>query len=408
MGKFKYSRAPLKGLSISPFLNEAKIRTKHINEAPDTPPVSMFNANRLAESLHPGIQYATIIRVIERGTAKSYILAADKTHGTRKLAYFRAGQFISVAVNINGNTIFKPYTICSSPVDALGRDNRKSTYTITVKKAVPGFVSKAIIETWKPGTKIMLSDPHGSFYYTSLRDAKHVIAAAGGSGIAPFVSMAAAIADGVEDFRLTILYGNKYTENVLFTKELKDIEERSCGKVKVINVISDDYTSNAEHGFITPELIKKYAGDDDYSLFVCGPQAMYSFLERETVTLGIPKRRIRFEVSGEIKDITQDPGFTADPAKIYFVTVNVHEKKYKITCKATQTLLSAMESVGITVPANCRSGDCGWCHSRLLSGEVFIPQVRDKRRMADSKFNHIHPCVAYPLSDVEISVSPML
>lgn len=407
MGKFKYSRAPLKGLSISPFLNETKVRTKHIEEAPDTPPVSMFHVNHLAESLHPGIQYATVIRVIEHGTAKSYILAADKTHGTKKLAYFRAGQFISVAVNINGNTIFKPYSICSSPVDALGRDNRRSTYTILVKKAIPGYVSKAIIETWKPGTKIVISDPHGSFYYTSLRDADHVIAAAGGSGIAPFVSMACAIADGIEDFKLTILYGNRYFENVLLEKELKEIAERSGGKVKIVDVISEEDSSNSEHGYITPELIKKYSEGKSYSLFACGPQAMYSFLERETAALGIPRRRIRFELSGEIKDISQDPEFTADVTNIYFLTVYVHDKKYKITCKATQTLLSAMESVGIVVPANCRSGDCGWCHSHLLSGEVFIPQSRDKRRMADSKFNHIHPCVSYPLSDVEISVNPM-
>ncbi|MFR7853508.1 MAG: 2Fe-2S iron-sulfur cluster-binding protein [Christensenellales bacterium] len=33
-----------------------------------------------------------------------------------------------------------------------------------------------------------------------------------------------------------------------------------------------------------------------------------------------------------------------------------------------------MEQAGIKAPSRCRSGQCGWCHSRLVSGEVFIPR----------------------------------
>lgn len=57
------------------------------------------------------------------------------------------------------------------------------------------------------------------------------------------------------------------------------------------------------------------------------------------------------------------------------------------------------------LPSRCRSGQCGWCHSRLVSGEVFIPDEADGRREADKKFGWIHPCCTYPLSDIELDHS---
>lgn len=64
-----------------------------------------------------------------------------------------------------------------------------------------------------------------------------------------------------------------------------------------------------------------------------------------------------------------------------------------------------MEQAGIKAPSRCRSGQCGWCHSMLVSGEVFIPDEADGRREADKKFGWIHPCCTYPLSDIELDHS---
>ena len=47
-------------------------------------------------------------------------------------------------------------------------------------------------------------------------------------------------------------------------------------------------------------------------------------------------------------------------------------------------------------------GSCGFCKSELLSGEVKI--VNDKRDSIDKKYNYIHPCCTYPLSDIKIIV----
>ena len=71
------------------------------------------------------------------------------------------------------------------------------------------------------------------------------------------------------------------------------------------------------------------------------------------------------------------------------------------------SLLRTMEAAGIAAPAHCRSGECGWCHSKLVSGEVYTPKSVDGRREADYIYGYIHPCCAFPLSDLVIEVPPM-
>jgi ferredoxin len=64
----------------------------------------------------------------------------------------------------------------------------------------------------------------------------------------------------------------------------------------------------------------------------------------------------------------------------------------------------ACERAGLVVPSRCRSGECGWCHSKLLSGDVFIPEKTDGRRAADLDYGYIHICSSFPASDVAIDV----
>ena len=405
MGKYNYSRKGLKGLTPFPFLGEVKTRVKAIQAAPDTIPQSVYNANILAKSLHPAVQHVKIAKVEDHGGAKSFTLVPDKARGTEKMAYFRASQYVSVSLNIDGAPVNKPYTIRSNPKDALGSGD--TSYTLTIKLTDPAYASAHILSTWKEGDRVDISGPLGDFYYQNLRDAKQVVAIAGGSGITPFYSMAAAIADGIEDFDLTILYGSRTADGILLKDEIEAVAARSKGRVKVIHVLSHEEKEGFEHGFITAELIRKYAPQGDYSVFMCGPKAMYTFEEGEMKKLGLPKRRYRMEMSGDYLGAAQNADFPGSKkGREFTLTVDIRGEKQTIPCKAEESLLWAMEQAGIKAPSHCRSGECGWCHSRLVSGDVYIPEDADGRRMADKKFGWIHPCCSFPLSDVELAVYP--
>lgn len=401
--KYGYDRSSLKDLGVGAFLKIDATRNAKIAQAPDTIPESVYSANRLAASLHPHVQFVKVARVIERRGAKSFVLAPNPEKGTPSLAYFRAGQYIAVAMQIGAATLSRPYSLCSAPKDALNGNN--GSYMITVQRNAEGYASDFILDNWHEGTEAMISAPLGEFYYSPIRDAKHVIAIAGGCGITPFYAMAAAIADCTEDFRLTILYGNAKYEDALLREELESFSARSDGRVKIVDVLSDEERAGCEHGFLSADLVRKYAGGEDVSIFLCGPRAMYAYEETELPNLNLPRRRIRRELYGEFGDPAADPNWNpALRGQTFDLTVRIRDKEQKIACRGDQTLLRAMEEAGIPAPADCRSGVCGWCHSRLVSGEVFIPESADGRRMADLKFGWIHPCCTYPMSDIVLDV----
>jgi len=379
------------------FKNQAKTRGKRIDRSPADPLPAQYGTNARAEQLHPRSQRLVVTDVTERGPdVKSYILRREDQ---KPVAYFRAGQYLSVQLRIDGSELTRPYSISSSPQLAL-----EGKYRITVKRTEDGFASGYILDHWAVGTPVTVSDAQGLFYYEPLRDAKRVIGLAGGSGITPFLSMAYAIRDGIEDFDLTILYGSRTKGDILFADEFSTIEEQST-RVHLINVLCDEPAAGCEQGYLTANLIQKYAGEGPYSVFLCGPQAMYQFLDGEIPKLGIQQKYVRRELFGAEKRPWTLPGYPeATRGKTFRLTVRQCGKTCTLDALADETVLTAVERAGIKAPSHCRSGECGYCHSRLVSGDVFVPESTDERRRADTVFGYIHPCVSYPLSDLTIEL----
>lgn len=130
MAKYNYDKKALKGLTPFPFLGEVSTRTKAIEAASTELPKSIYNPNILAKRLHPAVQHCVIAKVVDHGSAKSFTLVPNTAKGTTEMAYFRASQYVSVALNIDGAPVNKPYTIRSNPKDALGTEN--TSYTLTI------------------------------------------------------------------------------------------------------------------------------------------------------------------------------------------------------------------------------------------------------------------------------------
>ncbi len=136
-----------------------------------------------------------------------------------------------------------------------------------------------------------------------------------------------------------------------------------------------------------------------------GPQAMYNFLDQEIGKLGLDLKHVRRELFGTIKDPWNQEGYPeAIRGKTYQVKVIQCGNTYDIPASADEPLLVAFERAGLKAPSRCRSGECGWCRSRLLKGDVFIPAKTDGRRWSDVEYGYIHPCSSFPASDLEVEV----
>lgn len=376
---------------------QAKIEAAPAKALPAT---DSYKPNELAKALHPGTQYVTVAEVVEHtADAKTFWLEANPEKGTGTLAWFSAGQYLSVSLEIGNMKLTRPYSLSSSPREALS-----GRYGLTVKRVKDGLASNYILDSWAVGTEVTVSEPLGVFTYEPLRDAKTVIGIAGGSGITPFRSLAKAIADGDEDANMILLYGSRTLAEAIFQDEFKALEGE---KFKLVNVLSHEEQPDCESGFITAELIKKYAPDGDYSVFLCGPQAMYDFVDKEIATLGLRRKFIRHELFGEYFNPAREADYPADVAAEFKITVRIAGSEQTVTAPAHTSILRSLEANGIAAPAHCRSGECGWCHSKLVSGKIYTPNSMDGRREADYIYGYIHPCCSFPLSDLVIEVPPV-
>lgn len=352
--------------------------------------------NDVARALHPDEPITFVVSDIRdvSPTARTYRL--EPKDG--KLPVFQAGQYVSLLFDVNGTRTCRPYSISSAPFEARGE---KPFIEITVRKKGETFVPDFLFGEVKKGAELLGNMPFGHFNYEPLRDAKKVVALAGGSGITPFFSMAREIEHGTLDFELTILYGSAKSDDIILRDELDAIKSE---KVKVVHVLSDEPDWKGEKGFLSRELIKKYS-DGDVSYFICGPQVMYKFLEGELSALGVPRRRIRREVFGAPRDVAKSAGYPAQcVGKTFNITVRrgIHEDV--IPASACETVVVALERAKIPVLTDCRSGECGYCRSQLVSGTIYVAPEGDGRRLMDREMGWFHPCASYPTSDLVIKI----
>ena len=136
--------------------------------------------------------------------------------------------------------------------------------------------------------------------------------------------------------------------------------------------------------------------DEETDIFMCGPDALYRHVEKQLEGLD---KEIRI-----CKERNSIGDRKVDEEKIYKLIVHMRDEVFEIEAKNNETLVAAMERAGIKAPVKCKTGVCGFCHSRVIKGNYTIEEGNDFRRSADKIFNYIHPCCAYPESDMEIDV----
>ena len=106
-------------------------------------------------------------------------------------------------------------------------------------------------------------------------------------------------------------------------------------------------------------------------------------------------RRVRCEAMGVTRAIWEQEGYPA---------VRQGASEQIVQASAKEPVLVALERAGIVEHSRCRSGECGWCRSKLVSGQIFILAENEGRRLADMDHGYIHLCCTFALSDLTIEV----
>lgn len=352
-------------------------------------------ANTIAK-LHPK-RLQLIISGIVDNTPSTKTLRVKAVDG-RTLPPFLAGQYINVFAKVEGTDTARPYAVSSSPADL-------SYYDLTIKRATPGFVTHHLLDEVKVGDKLTSTGPMGTFYHNPLFHGDELVFLAGGSGIAPAMTMIRDIADHKKPQKFHLIYLSSYESDVIFEEELKALNAKQ-DFLSIHNVISRPTPEyDGLSGRLTTQVLKELLGEgapNERMYFICGPTPFNESCKQQLNELNVKSRRIRIEANGPPKNpeaLEQWPQGLEPAAE---VTVTIRGKG-SFQARVDEPLLNSMERNGYSAENACRSGECSLCRVKVVKGSVLNPPEAHLRK-TDAQYGWCHSCVAFPTEDIEIIV----
>ena len=362
----------------------SKKREAYLNSGEDT----LINTNSYVEMVKAKLYKEEIIVEISHiEDYGGYKLITLSSLNEEELPIFKSGNKVSVTLEIDNKFYSKAYTIVSSPSRSFN-----GIYKIVVINC-DDIIDKYLFNNGTVGERCIISNPFGEFYYNKLRDKDNVIAIVSGNGILPIMSMIYSLIDNIDSYKLTVFYTEKFFENILFYEELVKINKK-FDNIDIRFLLSKEDMDGCVRGYVTKNMIRDIIQDNNYSFFLSGTEGMLKYLNKELEELKLPKKLVRYEEYLPVCNIKK--------VNVYKLIIFINNEKYEVPCYNNKTIIQSIYESGVYVPSKCNVGSCGFCKSELLSGEVKI--VNDKRDIVDIKYNYIHPCSTYPLSDIKIIV----
>ena len=347
--------------------------------------------NATVDLYHPKVLNLRVSEIIEETPLTRTLRMVSETG---YLPPFQAGQYVNLFVETQGVRSSRPYSIASPP-------SQRAYYDLTVKAVPNGFVSLYLLEDVKVGDHLSSTGPMGGFFHNPLSHSNEVVYLAGGSGITPMMSMIREVTDRGLKRQMHLFYGSRNPDDIIYKEELERLASMHENLTVdfVISEPEDGYQGLT--GFINGRLLRERLGElGKKTFFLCGPEAMYKFCRKELEGLGLRRKQIRVEVFGPPGDVTAEPGWPEGLSGDATFKVQVSDGR-TLEVRAGEPLMNGLERKQLVLPAACRSGECSYCRVKLKSGKVFHA-TGTKLRKSDLQFGFIHPCMAYPLEDLEI------
>lgn len=243
--------------------------------------------------------------------------------------------------------LFRQYSLCGDPAEA-------GQWRIAVLREDRGRGgSRHLHDEVGVGATVRVGDPRNNF---PLVPAAGYLFVAGGIGITPILPMVREAHAAGADW--TLYYGGRKRERMAFTGELAGYGERArflpedeCGLLPLAEIVASA----------------------DYPVYCCGPEPLLAAAERVC-----PPERLRLERFQPRADVGEEP------AREFEVLASASGRTVRVP--PDESILEALDAVGVPVPSSCREGTCGTCETEVIDGEVdHRDSVLSERERASGK-----------------------
>jgi ring-1,2-phenylacetyl-CoA epoxidase subunit PaaE len=337
------------------------------------------------------LRVAAVDRLCDDAVAVTF----DVPDALRDTFTFRPGQSLTVRRRVNGHEERRSYSICA-PAGARPR--------IGVREVAGGQVSGWLVRDVKPGDTVEALPPSGTFTPELGTARRHVLIAAG-SGITPMLSIAASVL-AAADSHVTLIYGNRRTDSVMFADELADLKDRYPARFELVHVLSREAReADVLSGRLDSERVERLIDalipvDEVDQWWLCGPFGLVETVRLLLLDRGIDPARVHRELF-YVEDTAPQPAqhLDAEPTgETSEVTVVLDGRSTTLTLPRDEPILDAAQRVRSDLPFACKGGVCGTCRAKLSRGEVHMRRnFALEQEELDAGF--VLTCQSLPISD---------
>lgn len=216
----------------------------------------------------------------------------DAQLGGRQFDY-QAGQYLTFRFDdLGGKPLARSYTMSSSPC-------QKDFVSITVKRTTGGVVSNWLYDNLQPSMVLRARGALGKFCYDAANDPPHLFMIAGGSGIAPFLSISRQFVtdDTGAPQTMQLLVSQRTHRDLIAWQELQTFTQHDNYRLHL--TLSGERLAEPAtfYGRITDKILEQVIGQkfNDTCFMLCGPEQMMQTTRNYLSTNGVDSKYIRTE-----------------------------------------------------------------------------------------------------------------
>ena len=330
-----------------------------------------------------------IVGAVQRLTSQSVVITLDVDNYLSSSYAYLPGQYITLELEINGSSVRRSYSICSSPNSGLLK--------VGIKEVPNGIFSTYINRKIKKGDEIKCGTPEGRFIFDQKNNSIPSMAIAAGSGITPIISIIRSFLDSAPNTPFTLIYGNKTPEKTMFYDELKSLEDK-FEALKIYWSFSEEKIDGAGFGRIDSAflnyVLKNISNSYPKLLYLCGPGKLIDYSKQFFLEKGFDENDILFELfTSSIQDYQENNNI-----KEGLLNIKYDDVTHELKLNQNKTLLEIALNAKIDVPYSCQGGVCSSCIARVTEGKVDMTnnQILTEEEIQEGL---ILSCIATPKSN---------
>lgn len=309
---------------------------------------------------------------VDQLTEDSVAIAFDIPEALRDEFAFEPGQYLTLRATIGGADVRRSYSI-SSAVGA-------PFLTFGVRHVTDGVFSSFANSSLQSGDSLQVMTPQGRF--VARPKSLHLLLLAAGSGITPMMSLAASMLASDGSATVTLVYGNRQTDSIMYRGALEMLKDRYMQRLTVIHLLSrEEQDVPLLNGRLDGEKLAtlcRVGAIDPAAMdgvFLCGPGEMIDELSAELTKQGVAKDKIKFEkftpADGQAPRVVASDRAKAVAENGATVEVILDGTRKRFTLlEAGETVLEAAKRQGLDLPFSCKGGMCCTCRCKIVQGSA--------------------------------------